>query len=86
MTLITRIADKAGTFGSILSAFGCAACFPAIASIGAALGMGFLQEYEGLFITRLTNQAWWLIRSEPVGPDPLHHLVVTLNIQQALFA
>lgn len=53
MTLITRIADKAGTFGSVVSAFGCAACFPAIASIGAALGLGFLQKYEGLFISRL---------------------------------
>ena len=53
MTLISRIADKAGTFGSIVSALGCAACFPAIASIGAALGLGFLQEWEGLFISRL---------------------------------
>ncbi|MDO9143162.1 MAG: organomercurial transporter MerC [Rhodoferax sp.] len=53
MTLITRIADKAGTFGSVVSAFGCAACFPAIASIGAALGLGFLQGYESLFISRL---------------------------------
>lgn len=53
MTLMTRIADKAGTLGSIVSALGCAACFPAIASIGAALGLGFLQEYEGLFISRL---------------------------------
>lgn len=53
MTWMTRIADKAGTFGSIVSAFSCAACFPAIASIGAAIGLGFLQEYEGLFISRL---------------------------------
>lgn len=53
MTLMTRIADKTGTLGSIVSALGCAACFPAIASIGAALGLGFLQEYEGLFISRL---------------------------------
>jgi len=53
MTLITRIADKAGTFGSIVPAFGCAACFSAIASIGAALGLGFLQDYKGLFISRL---------------------------------
>lgn len=53
MTLIARIADKAGTFGSVVSAFACAICFPAIASIGAALGLGFLQEYEALFISRL---------------------------------
>ena len=37
MTLITRIADKAGTFGSIVP----------------ALGLGFLQDYKGLFISRL---------------------------------
>jgi mercuric ion binding protein len=30
---------------------GCAACFPAIASFGAAIGLGFLSQYEGLFIT-----------------------------------
>jgi mercuric ion transport protein len=53
MTLLTRIADKAGTAGSLLSVLGCGACFPAIASIGAAIGLGFLQEYEGLFVTRL---------------------------------
>ena len=29
---------------------GCAACFPAIASFGAAIGLGFLSQYEGLFI------------------------------------
>jgi mercuric ion transport protein len=29
---------------------GCAACFPAIASLGAAVGLGFLTEYEGLLL------------------------------------
>ncbi len=53
MGLITRIADKAGSLGSIVSAMGCAACFPAIAGFGAAIGLGFLSEYEGLFISRL---------------------------------
>jgi mercuric ion transport protein len=52
MGLITRIADKAGALGSVVSAMGCAACFPAIASLGAAIGLG-LQEYEGLFISKL---------------------------------
>jgi mercuric ion transport protein len=36
--------------GSIASAMGCASCFPAIASLGAAIGLGFLSQYEGLFI------------------------------------
>ena len=53
MRLMTRVADKAGALGSVVSAMGCAACFPAIASLGAAVGLGFLSEYEGLFITTL---------------------------------
>lgn len=53
MRLITHIGDKAGALGSIVSAMGCAACFPALASLGAAIGLGFLSQYEGLFITRL---------------------------------
>jgi mercuric ion transport protein len=50
---VTRIADKAGALGSVVSAMGCAACFPAIASLGAAIGLGFLTEYEGLFLNTL---------------------------------
>ncbi|MGT9857960.1 organomercurial transporter MerC, partial [Citrobacter freundii complex sp. 2025EL-00205] len=42
-----------GALGSVVSAMGCAVCFPAIASLGAAFGLGFLQEYEGLFISKL---------------------------------
>lgn len=50
MSFVTRVADKAGFLGSIVSAMGCASCFPAIASLGAAIGLGFLSRYEGLFI------------------------------------
>ncbi|WP_033536799.1 organomercurial transporter MerC [Caballeronia zhejiangensis] len=53
MRLITRITDKAGVLGSIASAMGCAACFPALASLGAAIGLGFLGQWERLFITTL---------------------------------
>lgn len=53
MGLIARIADKTGALGSVVSAMGCAACFPALASFGAAFGLGFLNQYEGLFISRL---------------------------------
>ena len=53
MSLITKVVDKAGSIGSIVSAMGCAACFPALASIGAAIGLGFLTQYERLFITTL---------------------------------
>ncbi len=53
LTLLTRIGDKFGTLGSITAAMGCAMCFPALAGIGAALGLGFLSQWEGLFITTL---------------------------------
>lgn len=45
-----RWADKTGVIGSIVSAMGCALCFPALASIGAALGLGFLSQWESLFV------------------------------------
>ena len=51
--LFPRIADKTGVLGSILGAMSCGACFPALASLGSALGLGFLSQYEGLFITTL---------------------------------
>ena len=50
MGLLTSLADKAGALGSIVSAMGCANCFPAIASLGAAIGLGFLSPYEGLLV------------------------------------
>jgi hypothetical protein len=53
MGLMTRIADKTGALGSVVSAMGCSSCFPALASFGAAIGLGFLSQYEGLFISRL---------------------------------
>lgn len=53
MKWISTVADKAGALGSIVSAASCPACFPALASLGAATGLGFLSDYEGLFITRL---------------------------------
>ena len=53
MTLLTRIADKAGLLGSVVSAMGCASCFPVLASLGAAIGLGFLTRWERLFITTL---------------------------------
>ncbi len=53
MNVVTRVADKTGALGSVVSAMGCGACFPAIASLGAALGLGFLSRFEVLFITVL---------------------------------
>ena len=42
MGLLNSIGNKAGGLGSIVSAMGCGACFPAIASFGGAIGLGFL--------------------------------------------
>lgn len=53
LDLLPRFADKAGSAGAIVAAMGCASCFPAIASLGAALGLGFLAQWEGLFINTL---------------------------------
>ena len=53
MQWISRLFDKAGAFGSIVAAMGCASCFPALGSLGAAFGMGFLAQYEGVFINTL---------------------------------
>ena len=53
ISLITRISDKTGSVGAIVSAMGCASCFPAVASLGASLGLGFLSQYEGIFINTL---------------------------------
>lgn len=49
----TNLSDKIGSLGSIVSAMGCGACFPAIASVGATIGLGFLSQYEGVFINTL---------------------------------
>lgn len=50
MSVTVRVADKAGVIGAIVGSFGCAACFPAVASIGAAIGLGFLGQWEGLLV------------------------------------
>lgn len=50
MSMATRIADKTGVIGAVVGSFGCAACFPAAASIGAAIGLGFLGRWEGVLV------------------------------------
>lgn len=58
--LLTRIGEKASSLGALVSAMGCAMCFPAIASLGAAVGLGFLSHWEGLFINALLPLFAWL--------------------------
>lgn len=53
MTFFARFADKTGVLGSIVSAMGCAACFPAFASLGAVVGLGFLSRHEHFLVSTL---------------------------------
>ncbi|BAP88990.1 putative mercury transport protein MerC [Burkholderiales bacterium GJ-E10] len=53
MKSLTRIADKVGVFGSLVAAMSCAMCFPALAGIGAAVGLGFLSRWEPVFLRLL---------------------------------
>lgn len=45
--LVTSIASGGGTIGAIFAAMSCVACFPALASLASALGLGFLGQFEG---------------------------------------
>ncbi len=48
-----RVFEKLGSLGAVISALGCAGCFPALGALAAILGLGFLSQYEGLFINTL---------------------------------
>ncbi len=58
--LLTRLGDKTGALGALVSTMGCAMCFPALASIAAALGLGFLAQWEGLFVNTLLPLFAWV--------------------------
>jgi mercuric ion transport protein len=61
LSQLTRIGETTGSLGALVSAMGCAMCFPAIASLGAAVGLGFLAHWEGLFINTLLPAFAWLV-------------------------
>lgn len=50
---VTRVLDKTSSFGALVSAMSCAGCFPALGSLGAAIGLGFLGQYEGFLFHKL---------------------------------
>ena len=50
---LSRLGEGSGAIGAFVSAMGCSMCFPAIASFGAAIGLGFLSRWEQLFIHTL---------------------------------
>jgi mercuric ion transport protein len=70
--------EKVGSTGTWLSAISCAACFPALGSLGAAIGLSFLSQFEGIAInillpifasiTLIGNGAnWWKHRNHLRG-------------------
>lgn len=51
MRQIVRImTDKVGVVGTVVSTMACAMCFPAVGAIGAVVGLGFLSQWEDVFI------------------------------------
>ena len=53
MKILSRTLAKLGSLGTIISALGCAACFPALGALSASVGLGFLSSYEGILINKL---------------------------------
>ena len=53
MSVMTRVADKAGALGSIVSAMGCGACFRPWPASAQHSGLGFLSQFEAVFVTVL---------------------------------
>ena len=47
------VLNKTTSIGSLAAAMSCAGCFPALGSFGAAIGLGFLAQYEGFFFHTL---------------------------------
>jgi len=47
------VTEKLGATGAVIAAMSCASCFPALGALGSALGIGFLAQFEGLFINTL---------------------------------
>lgn len=99
MNFLDSIGNKVGGLGSLVSAMGCGACFPALASFGSAIGLGFLSQYEGFIITvllplfallaLLANALGWLKhrqwhRSVLGMVGPVIVLVATFNVAEML--
>ena len=60
MWQINRIFDKTGSLGAIVAAMGCASCFPALGALASSLGLGFLAQFEGLFVNTLLPVFAWV--------------------------
>lgn len=50
---IQKLIENVGSASTLISAMGCASCFPAAAAFGSTIGLGFLSAYEGVLINTL---------------------------------
>lgn len=61
MNIFEKAGSIGGALGAVASAMGCAMCFPAIASLGGALGLGFLGQWEWTLIETVLPAFAWLV-------------------------
>ncbi|MDN3519263.1 MerC family mercury resistance protein [Aquisalimonas lutea] len=50
LDVVTRLGDKFGFGATLVAGAGCSVCFPALAGVGAAVGLGFLAPLEGALV------------------------------------
>ena len=58
---INSLFDKTSTLGLIVASFSCASCFPALATLGATVGLSFLTQYEGFFLNTMIPVTAWTV-------------------------
>jgi mercuric ion transport protein len=74
MRPLPNFGELGASVGTIVAGMGCAFCFPALGTLGASVGLGFLSAYEGVLITKvlpvlavvgllLGAFAWWQHRA-----------------------
>jgi mercuric ion transport protein len=51
--VVVRVLEKLGPVGTLIAAMGCAVCFPALGAMAASVGLGFLAQFEGVFINKV---------------------------------
>lgn len=50
---VFNLFGRTGALGAIVAAMGCASCFPALGTLSAAIELGFLAQFEAVFINTL---------------------------------
>jgi len=50
---MASISNLAGNGGTLVASMGCAACFPALGTLGASIGLGFLSSFEGVIVNQV---------------------------------